>query len=216
MSSEIESALESWLAEGLRQMGELLIRGKWELLHYQDAELADLRLFNTPQAAREISKYDDAGNFRPLKSAPSLPRGWKIVLPDDMRALREALDFFYPAMLGTLLAHQRGKLEIVPLRETLARQSGMYAVTKKITAESADALIGDFCRSDGKCLKTILWRIEPGVPVTSLPPEKFDPRANQLGTGGPAVPLLCAEACNFLVAAAREKVKSEVKVKSAE
>lgn len=212
MRSGIDNALEAWLAKGLRRMGELVIRGRFEVFHHADADIpaGDLRLFHSPQAALEISKYDGAGNFRPLKSAPTLPRGWKIVLPDDVHALRETLDVFYPAMLGTLLAHERRGLEIVPLRETLARQSGMYAVAKKIDTAGADALIGRFCRSDGKCLKTILWPIEPRAAITTLPPEKFDPRASQLPpTDAPALPLLCAEACNFLVAAARAVVKNE-------
>lgn len=207
MSSGIERALETWLAARRNRIGELLIRGNFELLHHADANRTDLQLFNTPQAAREITRYDETGNFRPLKSAPNLRRGWKLALSGGIGELREALDFFYPAMLGTLLAHERGALEITPLRETLNRQSGMYAVTKKISNEQANELIGQFCRSDGKCLKTILWEIEPGVPVTSLYASKFDPRANQLKTNEPAIPLLCAEACNLLVASARSVVK---------
>lgn len=208
MKGEIERALERWLAEGRSRIGEIAIAGRFALTHHADAGREDLQLFNTPQAAREIARFDEAENFRPLKSAPNLPRGWKLLLPDDIRALHETLDFFYPAMPGTLLAHERGALEIVPLRATLERQTGMYAVTKRITNEGADALAGEFCRSDGKCLKTILWQIEPGAPATSLPPEKFDPRANQLGADAPAIPLLCAEACNLFVAAARQKVKA--------
>ena len=209
MTHAIERALESWLAAGRECIGELLIRGHFELLHRADVHCADgLQVFNTPQAAREIARLDEAGNFRPLKSAPNLRRGWKLVLR-DIRELREALDFFYPAMLGTLLAHERGELEIVPLRAMLNRQSGMYAVTKKISNEQVNELIGRFCCSEGKCLKTILWQIEPGAPVTSLPASKFDPNANQLGTGEPAIPLLCSEACNLLVAASRRVVKAE-------
>jgi hypothetical protein len=63
-------------------------------------------------------------------------------------------------------------------------------------------MIGDFCRTDGGCLKRILWEIAPGMPVTSLPAEKLQP------TAAPgALPLLCHEACNLLVAQARQVVK---------
>ena len=215
--SSIEQALEKWLAEGRRQIGELVICGGaesgFEILHYADASAAhrDLQLFNTPQAAREIARFDVAGNFRPLKSAPNLRRGWLLKLrggDDATRELREALDFFYPAMLGTLLAHQRDALEITPLRETLRRQSGMYAVTKRISNERANELIGSFCTSRGGCLKTILWQIESGVSVTTLSREKFDPSVNQASTGEQAIPLLCAEACNLLVAEIRRALKA--------
>jgi hypothetical protein len=40
-----------------------------------------------------------------------------------------------------------------------------------------------------------------------LPPEKFDPRSDQTGGGEAVVPLLCQEACNLLVAEARDVVQ---------
>ena len=88
------------------------------------------------------------------------------------------------------------------MRTTLARQTGMYRVTQKITDADAQNLAGAFCRSDGGCLKRILWPLAPGQPITTLPAEKFSPDA------GPEIwPLLCHEACNLLVAKAREVVK---------
>jgi sirohydrochlorin cobaltochelatase len=78
----------------------------------------------------------------------------------------------------------------------------MYRVTQKITDEQAQEMVRDFCRTDGGCLKRILWPLEPGAPVTTLPPEKFS------ATAPPGVfPLLCHEGCNLLVAKAREVVK---------
>ena len=125
-----------------------------------------------------------------------------------------ALELFYPARLGAWRAFQNGRLDATPLRETLGRQTGMYRVTGKLTGEQADALVGRFCRSDGRCLRTILWRLDAAgtVPSTRLPSEKFDPACDQT-TGGKAgpdfVPLLCQEVCNLLVAEARAVVKGE-------
>jgi hypothetical protein len=45
------------------------------------------------------------------------------------------------------------------------------------------------------------------VTIESLPPTKFDPELDQLGSGRAALPLLCHEACNLLVAKLREVVK---------
>ena len=179
-------------------MGELIILGHYELRHYLDAEVEGLTLHTAPEAAREIALYDAAGEYRPLKTAPTLRRGWRLAV-STIEELHEALDGFYPAMLAARLAREQGRLAVTPLRETLNRQSGMYAITKKITDAEADALIGKFCPADGCCLKTILWPIAPGRPVTSLPADKF--------TGEGSFPLYCAEACNLLVAAAREAVK---------
>jgi hypothetical protein len=126
----------------------------------------------------------------------------------DLSSLRGALDAFYPAMLGILFSHESGELSPVCLRETLKRQSGMYAVTRKLSNTEAQELIASFCESGGGCLKTILWRIDHDEPVTSLPASKFDPLANQLGTSERVLPMLCHEACNLLVAKAREVVKA--------
>jgi sirohydrochlorin cobaltochelatase len=204
LSSAIITALAAWLEAGESRMGELLITGRYELRHYRDAGLEGLALHTRPGEARDIALYDAcdaAGNYRPLKSAPTLRRGWRMTLR-GIEELREALDGFYPAMLAARLALQRGMLDATPLRETLNRQSGMYAIAKKITDAQADAMIGEFCKSDGGCpgcLKTILWQIAPGIPITTLPRGKFEPRGD--------FPLLCAEACNLLVARAREIVK---------
>jgi len=203
LSLGIAMALEAWLGAGETRMGELMIRGRYELRHYLDAELDGLELHTGPEGAREIALYDEAGNYRPLKTAPTLRRGWRMTL-GSIEELHEALDGFYPAMLAARLAFLQGRLGVTPLRETLNRQTGMYAVTKKIDDERANGMIGEFCKSDGGCLKTILWPIAPGVRVTSLPAEKFDPNAD----GG--IPLLCAEACNLLVARAREIVKENI------
>jgi hypothetical protein len=88
--------------------------------------------------------------------------------------------------------------------------------------------MADFCRSNGGCLRTILWKRDQSgaIASTKLPKEKFDPTWDQVhaaygpgssafaeataNTGPPAtVPLLCQEACNLLVAACRKVVKAE-------
>jgi len=108
----------------------------------------------------------------------------------------------------------------------LNRQSGMYRVAAKISDEQIDVLVGDFCRSDGGCLRTILWKRDASGKTASskLPPEKFDPAVDQyLSAKRPrsataateSIPLLCQEACNLLVAACRDAVKGESAAPSA-
>jgi sirohydrochlorin cobaltochelatase len=79
----------------------------------------------------------------------------------------------------------------------------MYRVTQKITDSQAQQLIGRMCDPRTGCIKTILWQIAPGLPITSLPPEKFVPPSAE------SFPLYCHEACNLLVAGARKVVKGE-------
>lgn len=198
---------EAWLKAGGRRVGQLIISaagGGWELRHSEDAERDDLEMFSKWQDARLLANLDDGGSFRALKTAPTLRHGWKLLLP-DANAVRLAVDFFYPAMLGVWMAHTRGEVVPVDLRETLGRQTGMYRITQKLTDEQAQRLIAKQCRTNGGCLKTILWRISAGVSVPLLPPEKFRAEA----TTADSLPLLCHEACNILVAAARKMVKDE-------
>jgi sirohydrochlorin cobaltochelatase len=158
----------------------------------------------------EIAKFDDSGNYRPLKTAPNLRHGWKIFV-NNAAELQRAVDAIYPGRLAILHALESGELITTSLRETLSRQSGMYRVAAKISDQQINQLVGDFCPSEGGCLRTILWkRDEKGtVPSTKLPPEKFDPAHDQMAKGEKCIPLLCQEACNLLVSACREKVKGE-------
>lgn len=212
MSRDLLAALGRWLGEGRTQIGQITIDpagGVFELRHIEDGGRTDLVLSENPNDARHLANLDDAGAYRPLKTAPNLRHGWRLRLA-DLAGVRTALDYFYPAMLGVLLSHERGELLPVELRQTLGRQTGMYRVTQLITNEQADELAGQTCRSTGGCLKTILWRLDAGHPIRSLPGEKFDPAANQTGSARPALPLLCQEACNLLVAAARPVAKKNL------
>ncbi len=210
MKGKITAALEQWLAEGRRRIGEILIlekNGGFTLVHHADGENATgLEIFTRPEDARAISQYDAAGKYRPLKTEPDLKRGWELRL-QNIRELHEALDFFYPAMLGVWLAHREGKLIPVHFRETAARQSGMYDVVKKISDAQTDALAGDFCKSNGRCIKTILWKIDSSTPLTKLHVDKFNLQSEQIPSAGQSIPLLCSEACNLFVAAARNVVR---------
>ena len=138
---------------------------------------ADL-IWRRTQDAASIAKFDDAGKYRPLKTAPNLRHGWRLDLANT-RELRLALEIFYPGRLATLLAFEEDRLQTTPLRQTLQRQSGMYRVAATISDAQLDDVVANFCRSDGGCLRTILWKRDvSGAPAsTKLPPEKFDPTA---------------------------------------
>ena len=206
--------------------GQILVRkgddSAFVLLHCNDSSLDRLQTYRETKDAIEIARYDDAGNYRPLKTAPNLRRGWRLELA-TVEELRRALDCFYPGRLALFAAWKSGHLKTTPLRETLDRQSGMYRVAAKISDQQINDLVADFCRSNSGCLRTILWsRDRNGVIAsTNLPTEKFDPAYDQACSRRPAgdarashseaatVPLLCQEACNLLVAECRKVVKGE-------
>jgi len=215
-----EQALAAVLSDKSR-FGQLLIQrtnaGGFVVCHREDEEARHLKIFRKPDEAIQIARYDDAGTYRPLKTAPNLRHGWRLELV-DLGDLRRALDYFYPGRLAMLAAWTENRLSTTPLRETLDRQSGMYRVAAKISDQQIDDVVGSFCRSDGGCLRTILWKRDAGgaLPSTKLPPEKFEVACDQpRGPGsstpptGRAMPLLCQEACNLLVAECRKVVKGE-------
>lgn len=180
------------------------------MTHRDDAARNDLAAYVHAEDAAELARFDDAGKYRPLKTAPNLRHGWRLVVT-EMSGLRLALDFFYPGRLAAFLAWETSSLPTTPLRETLQRQTGMYRSAAKISDMEANTLVGSFCRSDGGCLRTILWKRDREGTIASslLPPEKFDSTHDQTGFGRPMIPLLCQEACNLLVAEARTIVKSD-------
>jgi sirohydrochlorin cobaltochelatase len=197
--------LAAWLESGGSRIGQVVIARRadgWELRHEADAGRLDLTMEEGAAAARALANLDDSGAYRPLKTAPNLRRGW-LLIARSVPEVRKALDAFYPAMIGVWLAHRAGELIPVNLRETLDRQTGMYRITQKITDDQAQGLIARTCEPHAGCIKTILWQIAPGVPITGLPKQKF------IAPPGHALPLWCHEACNLLVARARKVVKGE-------
>src|SRR5947208_5788290 len=226
MQNCIERCLEPMLTAPF-YFGQILVRktstGEFVLSH-RDQEAADAsQLFRNAEDAIEIAKYDDTGNYRPLKTAPNLRHGWRLEL-DTLEELQRALDYFYPGRLAVFNAWKRGKLQTTPLRETLDRQSGMYRVAAKISDSQTDDVVADFCRSNGGCLRTILWKRDGdgAIASTKLPKEKFDPTCDQTAASIPAasetpalarsaatVPLLCHEACSMLVADCRYVVTGD-------
>ena len=208
--------IERWLEATPFRIGEIAVErsaaGAFALSHRDDVGRAELVEYGKPDDATEIARFADDGKYRPLKTAPNLRHGWRLILR-NAGELELAIDLFYPARLATLAAWQTGALVTTPFRETLGRQSGMYRVAARISDEDADALVGNFCRSDGGCLRTILWKRDSAgiLPSTLLPLTKFDPQVDQTGRGEPCLPMLCQEGCNLLVAEAREVVKRTTK-----
>jgi len=216
MPQAIEQALAAAAGDSCL-IGQVLVRDTpdgFMLLHRDDREKDDLHEYRQPEDAIEIARWDDNGSYRPLKTAPNLSHGWKMKLV-DRGTLSRALDYFYPGRLPVFEAWRHNRLVTTPLRETLERQSGMYRVAASISDAQIDQLVGSFCRSNGGCLRTILWKRDQSgtTPSSKLPPEKFDPSLDQANgpqsvTQIPVIPLLCQEACNLLVNECRKIVKT--------
>lgn len=207
-SAQLET-LKAWLEAGKNVMGEVVITSlpnSYRLCHVKDAQADSetLTLHTQPEAAREIARCDAEGAFRPIKTAPTLISGWRLELA-DLAQVRVALEFLYPAAVGMAMAAESGSLQPVPLRHLLGRQTGMYRFANGITDEQASAIIGKSCETSGKCLRRILFPLDDTQPLSGPASAKLGCAAGALpGHETRAIPLLCMEACNHIVSAARK------------
>lgn len=176
------------------KMGELALRpadeGSFHLMHRDDLDCdpGSLRILQSPEDLRETIRLDRAEIFRPLRAAPNLKSGWLLHAP-DLRSLQLALDYLYPAELanGTLFLHE--ELVPTPWRETAERQTGRFRIVRQIDDAAIQELVAQICQPG--CLKRRLW----------------SPAIEQVEAAHDEIPVLCPEACNFLVGKAREKLK---------
>jgi len=209
----IEYALAAVLSDKSR-FGQLLIRrtssGGFAVCHRDDEDVTGLKIFRRPEDAVEIARFNDAGEYRALKTAPNLRHGWRLEV-GDLAELRRTLDYIYPGRLAALAAWAENRLGTTSLRETLNRQSGMYRVAAKISDEQIDQVVASFCESDSGCLRAILWKRDQmgAKPSERLPAGKFDPAHDQTGRAEPVIPLLCQEICSLLLNECRKVVKVE-------
>jgi sirohydrochlorin cobaltochelatase len=212
-----EQALARWLEQGRHAIGQIVISADaegWELRHRDDRGLDSEALGTNfqPEDARVIARYDAGGAFRPIKTAPDLKRGWRLVLP-DLAGVRLALEFFYPAAVGMALAQERGTLEPVPLRALLGRQTGMYRFANGISDDQACAILGRCCSTSTKCLRRIIYPLAEGQSLSGPAQSKVGAEAGHAGDGASAIPLLCMEACNHIVSAARKQARENFEAK---
>lgn len=204
--AEAREALLAWVEEA-GEAGRVFLQvrvratgdGRYELRHVADAEApaASLQLLRDPFAAREIAQTTAEGEHRPLKTAPSLRRGWALAELDG-RGLWTALEYLYPACAVHWHAGRAGTLRVTHWRETAARQSGMYSAVK-LLPEGAVRDTVRACCGDAVCLRRVAWGIDDGTPLAL---------AGEGPVAGDAeVP--CPEACSMFVSFARKVLTLE-------
>jgi sirohydrochlorin cobaltochelatase len=203
-----KQAVLKWLEDGRDAIGQILIHREgdtFSLCHLEDENSAGLQVYTSPEAARELARHTEAGAFRPIKTAPDLRRGWQMNLA-GVESLLLALEFFYPAAVGMAMAEEAGTLRPVHLRSLLGRQTGMYRFANNITDDQACEIIGANCRTSTHCLRRILFSLNEVKPLSGGATEKLSSDAGGVPKGldgKRAIPLLCMEACNHIVSAAR-------------
>ena len=185
----------------------------YRLTHLDDEgkSLESLEKHTSPRAAREIGLYGPDGHYRFTKGELSLKSGWLFELT-SLEELRLTLDHFYPTSVALWNAHKNGTIRVQNLRDKLDRQTGMYRHARNVSDAGAQELIRTLCGPSNQCVKKILWQIDENTPLEPSEASEFPgylPEADPKKT----IPLVCQEACNFFVAAARKKSKAEFEAK---
>ena len=200
------AALVAWVEAGGasgRRFLQVRLRstssGHFEIRHTSDLDrpLSSLEpVTSDPYAAREIAQTTEAGDHRPLKTAPNLRRGW--ALADlDARALWIALDYLYPACALHWHADQEQALRVTHWKGVAERQSGIYSSVKLLENDALRDAVRACC-GNPVCLRQVVWKIDESTPL-ALPPEA-DPE-------GAWVP--CPEACSLFISFARQVLTLE-------
>ena len=161
---------------------------RWYTVHHcEDGEEEDLERLESPVDARALATYDADGRYRPLKSAPSLRRGWTFARVPAAH-LVTIVGYLYPASIPNWDREQRGRLDVTHWRSTADRQTGIYGIIDELDEAAVDRIAATCC-VDEECLKRREWGYDPDTPL-----------AADGGTG--AFP--CREPCSLVVAAARK------------
>jgi 4Fe-4S iron-sulfur cluster binding domain/DR2241 stabilising domain len=130
----------------------------YELRHVADrsAPQQQLRLIELPEL-RTLAQFTAGESFRPLKSAPNLQRGWRVLLSDDDQ-LATALHHLYPGAIADWFAAQAQTPPVTHFRDFTNRQTGMYRITASLSDEQAAEAIRAGCHQQF-CLKRRLWTV---------------------------------------------------------
>ncbi len=140
---------------------------RYALTHLEDQEasLDELELHVDPLDARDIAKYTDHGEYRPLKGAPDLQTGWVFSNLNHEKLIR-TIDFLYPSSVANWHRDQNNSLDITHYRDAADRHTGIYQVIENLSSEGLNTLVKECC-TDSNCIKRRCWQetSEKAIPV---------------------------------------------------
>ena len=190
-------ALEAFVACVAPELvfGQVVLRrraAEFVLQHEADRGAENLRVM-AGHELRELVQFTETKAFRPLKSAPTLRRGWQCVARDAAE-LDAALRHLYPGGVADWFAARQEPPPATSYRAFTARQTGMYRITAMLDDAQAATVARAGCHRSF-CLKRRLWAVE-GLPSESAA-EKSE--------------LACLEPCAVLMEFARAVMRIEQK-----
>ncbi|WP_458188588.1 DR2241 family protein [Haladaptatus sp. NG-WS-4] len=167
---------------------------RYEVRHVDDRDVnrATLTTYDHPTAIRDLSRFTDDGTYRPLKTSPTLPRGWSFTTSEGDDLYR-VVEHVYPATVANWYREREGALDVTHFNEASDRQTGIYADVGELGRDVLGHAVERRC-VDSQCLKRRAWD-------ASEDDEIDVPR------GDGEFP--CREPCSLFVAGARERLEVE-------
>ncbi|SFL10413.1 hypothetical protein SAMN04487950_2469 [Halogranum rubrum] len=171
----------------------------YEIRHEDDANTPtdELETYTDPLDIRELVKYDERGQYRPLKTAPTLQTGWVLTDLDQRQVFDAVDDVVYPATVVNWNLERHGELDVNHWEETIERQSGIYGVIETWNRgdghEHVD-WVAESCCDDSQCLKRREWEYD---------------EETELDADGGDGEFPCREPCSLVIAASRKWTRLE-------
>ena len=197
MTPSVSPALAGWISQLGEQfrLAEVVIQRRSQgflLCHHEDVGAPEgSLLLLAPEALREWSQTNEAGMFRPNRTAPGLRRGWKSEARTDT-ALETALEGLYPGAIADWYAVQSQSATVTSFREFMRRQTGMYRKISELEDTRAIQVVQAGCEA-GSCLRRRLWTVSD-LPIDGLAEKSVIP---------------CLEPCALLLEFARRAQQME-------
>ena len=147
------------------EMGQVCWKRKgevWEVRHLQDQGVAvgQLRDVATLDELEEVVRWDERGNYRPLRSEGNLVSGWQYDAK-SVTEFREAMEVIYPGLWGNAEAWSDERLKFQTWDEALAKQTERVRMRVAQAGDLPQRVIEENCKK--RCLKTVLWAGEKPV-----------------------------------------------------
>lgn len=166
------------------ELGELSVRFMTDAVEVfgpgTDPETA-VEVTPEPDALREWTRVDDAGQYRPLTTARGMRGGW-FARFKTLDGFAAGVSAIYPLAQEHVAQWAAGALRTVTLGDVLGRQSGRYRIAETLDDGGRSLAARVLC---GQCVRTPVW----GDMALLVEPENMIP---------------CPEACSVLVSLCRE------------
>ncbi len=173
-SAKLNPALEFFLNEigERKEIAQLLVQRRtpgaddFEFRHLEDEKRAESELETVllDQAQFYLS-FNDQGAFRPIKGAPDMRHGWRL-LAKNAHELELALQAVYPGLIADYYAvHQMDPIPVTSYDEFAGRQTGMYRNAKNLKGDRAAQAVQTAC-GPSFCMKRRYWTV-PGLDTDS-------------------------------------------------